>query len=84
MGVLVPALIGTMKDLSSLAAIRRDEETWEVLAREESGGTEASASLCSWKKKERKACLLFVIRTCNSDRKISLYFQIILTTEGPD
>lgn len=43
MEVLVPALTGTMKDLSSLAAIMRDEDTLEELAREERGGTEASA-----------------------------------------
>lgn len=43
MEVLVPALTGTMEDLSSLAAIMNDEETLEVLAREERGGTDASA-----------------------------------------
>lgn len=42
--MLVPALTATMQDLSSLAASRRDEETREEMAREERGGTEASAS----------------------------------------
>lgn len=51
MEVLVPDLTGTMQDLSSLAAITRDEETREELAREERGGTEASASLHTYEKK---------------------------------
>lgn len=48
-GVLFPALIGSMMDRSSLAAIRRDRETREEPAWEERGGTEASTSLRSCK-----------------------------------
>jgi len=47
--VLVPALMGSMRNLSSLAAIRREEDTREEPEREDRGGTEARASLRSCK-----------------------------------
>lgn len=47
--VLLPALIGSIKDWSSRAASKRDRDTREHSARDARGGTDASASLRSCK-----------------------------------